>query len=693
MPEAPKMFGENKEKVFLEEYYHPSRDIQEAIFDVYEKLLRWRSLREQGYKQFNGKQLQDWLQESREKYWGYLPVSYDLDVPQFFVPETRNQVNYMLAKIANLRMKPSFEGVENFDIIKATILKDFFEYWRRSSNKKIKNFWAFLYTVINGTAIEFVGYKSKRNKVKDITMFDPVSGEVEWKDRDDEYSDAVEVLCNLEDIYIPKLWEPDIQEQEELIWRTLMKWSDFKNAFSGYELGEYVMPGMQFADQSIFSQFLAYDVKGSDFVEVIRYFNAPKDRYMIIANGVLLNPVRQKGKRDEILSPLPWNHKKLPFAKSIFEPLDANFFYGMSLPQKVKTPQEALNKMTELQMEREIRSVSSPIITTDPAVDLGLEFKAGRIYQVGVPVEQYKEMNVQPTSPAFQGFIASLNGMIQRAGTGSSYVAPGGKQPRSATEKAQEAQTQKEAVGLPQLFYQDLIEQISWLVIQNMIQFYTAEKTNKILGDRKFKKILNMINVQLAQGGTGNRYIRITDKPASGDDLKNEAWYRSMFSKERAEVIEVTPKMLRQMRFDIKIDFEKEEDIESERALFLDFSNMLITQFGQPGQDEQGQPTAPLIDKKKILFRIIEKFGENVSDFIPDQLESQYEQERFGMPSQQQPQQQQGQQMPQVDKNTQARLGMQNGAQGPAQQMNKQVGSSPLVNQQRPATRQPMTRV
>jgi len=691
---APDFYSQDK--VFLEEYYKPSKDVQEAIFDVYEKFIRWRSLREQGYKQFNGKQLQDWLQESREKYWGYLPVSYDLDVPQFFVPETRNQVNYILSKIANLRMKPAFEGVENFDVIKATILKDFFEYWRRSSNKKTKNFWAFLYTVINGTAIEFIGYKSKKHQVKDITMFDPISGEVEWTDREDEESDPVEVLCNLEDIYIPKLWEPDIQEQEELIWRTLMKWSDFKNAFSGYELSEYVMPGMQFADQSIFSQFLAYDVKGSDFVEVLRYFNAPKDRYMIIANGVLLNPVKQKGSRDEIVSPLPWNHKKLPFAKTIFEPLDASFFYGMSLPQKVKTPQEALNKMTELQMEREIRSVSAPIITTDPATDLGLEFKPGRIYQVGVPVEQYKEMNVQPTSPAFQNFVTGLNQMIQRAGTGASYTTTS-KQPRSATEKAQEASNQKEAAGLPQFFYEDLIEQVSWLVMQNMIQFYTAEKTNKILGDKKFAKILNMIDVKLAQGGIGNRYIRITDNPASKEELKQEAWYRSMFRKERAEIIEVTPKMLRQMRFDIKISFEKEEDIESERALFLDFTNMLMLQFGQSGVDAQGNPIEPLVDKKKILFRVIEKFGENISDFIPDQLMSEYESERFGIQEKKEittlnPLNPLNPSMPQADKNTQARLGMENGALGGGQNLG-QGTINPIMTKQRPKTRVASKRV
>ena len=669
-------------KILLEEFYRPSRDIQEAIFDVYEKFIRWRSLREQDYKQFNGKQAIDWWEESREKFWGYLPLSYDLDVPQFFFPETRNQVIAILSKISNLRMKPRFEGVENFDIVKSTVLKDLFEYWRRSSNKKIKNFWAFLYAVINGTSVVFVGYRSKKRTVKDITMFDPATGETEWEDRDDEESEVTEILCNLEDIYIPKLWEPNIQEQEEIIWRTLMKWSDFKNAFSGYELADYVFPGMQFADQSIFSQFLAYDVRGSDFVEVIRYFNKPKDRYMLIANGVLLNPMKQKGKKDEILSPLPWNHKQLPFAKTIFEPLDSSFFYGMSLPQKVKTPQDALNQMWELMLERERRSVSSPIITNDPNIQLGLEFKPGRIYQVGTDVNQYKELQVAPTTSSFWNVLNNLQGIVNRTGSGGLAATVQGKQPRSATEKAAEANREKENTGLYYMFYEDLMEQVAWLVVQNMIQFYTAEKTNKILGERKFHKILNMIDVQLAQGGNGNRYIRITDTPAPENELRQEAWYRSMFHKERAEIVEVSPKMLRQLKFDIKIDFEPDDSPTNERALFIDFTNMLMDRFGQPSavDPQTGQASEPpLIDKKKILFRLVEKFGENIADYIPDQLVQEYEQERFGMPAQQSQTA-----MPEVNKANQSLIGQENGAQGPAEAIGASMGQTPLPGKQRP---------
>jgi hypothetical protein len=651
------------QKVLLEEYYRPSRGIQEAIFDVYEKFIRFRSLREQSYKQFNGKMFSDWLQESREKYWGYLPLSFDLDVPQFFFPETRNQINSILGKVANLRMKPKFEGVKGFDLIKSIILKSLFEAFKRTKNQKIKNFWQFLYTVINGTCVVFVGYKSRQIERKRITLFDAATGETEWDTKSEEDSDVEEVICNLEDIYIPKLWEPDIQEQDEIIWRTLMKWSDFKNTFEGYSLAKYVFPGMQFADQSIFSQFLAYDVRGSDFVEIIKYFNVPKDRYMVIANGVLLNPIKEKGKKDEIISPLPWNHKRLPFAKTVFEPLDANFFYGMPLPQKVKSPQEALNKLWELALDRETRSVSAPIITTDPNANEGLEFKAGRIYGVGVPVSEYKELQVAPLSSSYWNMIGSLQSLMQRTGAGGLSVTSSGKQPKSATEKAAEQEAQKESSGLYYLFYQDLLEQTSWLVMENMIQFYTAHKVEECVGDKTFHKVLSLTEMQLAQGGMGNMEVRIADKLSSPSELKNESWFRSLMHKERVEIIECTPKMLQELKFDIKIDFEYENTPENEQALYTNWANWLMQTFYPLG----------LVDPKKILFRATEIKGELASDYIPDQMISDYEQERFGF-KQVQPVQQGN---PMNDQASQGQ-GQVMGKYGAAAAQKNKIGDNPL---------------
>jgi hypothetical protein len=629
-----------EEKYLLEDVYRPPQETMEFIFDIYDKYIKWRALRNQPYKQFNNQTLIDWLDDARKKFWGTMPLSYDAETPAFMMPDTRNQIIAILAKIANLRMKARFDGVEGFDAMKAVVLKDLVEYWKRGANRKLANFWQFLYNVENGTVVVFTAFKNRVRNVKNIKMYDPQSGETKYTEQELDESDVEDEIINLEDLYLPKIWEPDIQKQEEVIVRTLLKWSDFKDAFKGYANVDWVIPGSQFSDASIFADFLSYDVRGGDFVEVLRYFNAPKDQYAIIANGVLLNPLKvKKGKEEtEEIAPLPWNHKKLPFSKTIFEPLDANFFYGVPLAHKVKSPQEAVNKMMELLLDRERRAIAAPIITNDPTAEEGLEFKAGRIYQVNTDVNQYKELPISGSGASIWNTINTLQNIIAATGSGGigAPLLPS-RQPKSATEKAQLAQQQRETAGLYYLFYQDLLEQKTWLALKNMIQFYTATKTEKILGSRKFHKILSLSEIDLLEGGIGNRELRITDHPLKPQELYKESYMRSLFKKERVEIIEVTPKALQCLQFDIKITFEMEESPENERLIFLDFITRLINMFGQSG----------LLSQKKMLYRTIEKFGESVSDFVDEKIVSDYEKERFGFTSEQ-PQQSQPGQLPEA---------------------------------------------
>lgn len=656
-----------EQKILLEEHYKPSQKTMEFIWLVYEKFIKWRSLKEQTYKQFNSQNLLSYINDARQKFWGFSPLSYDVDTPQFFFPETRNQIISILSKIANYRIKPTFEGMEGLDIIKGTILEDLFEYWKRSANRKLDNFYQFLYNIVNGTVVVFAAYNSRVREVKTITMHDPKTGKTKYKTQELDESDVKETIVNLEDLYIPKMWEPSIQEQEEVIWRTLMKWADFKNAFCGYANADVVIPGQQFSDSSIFADFLSYDVKGADFVEVIKYFNAPKDQYAIIANGVLLNPLINADGEEEV-GPLPWNHKKLPFAKTVFEPIENNFFYGMPLAQKVRDPQQALNTMWELMLDRERRSNAAPIITNDSSVENGLEFKAGRIYQVQGDVAGYKELQVAPTSNSFWNVVNTLDGLIKSSAQGGVGPVLQGRQPRSATENAVANQEKKEALGLYSMFYKDLLEQKVWLVIKNMIQFYTTHKVRKILGDREYFKIIHLANTDLFQGGLGDQEIRITKKPHTSNELMEESYMRSLLKKEKVEIIEVTPESLQAIDFDIKVDFELENSPADERALYLDYITTMFNLFGP----------AQIISPKKAFFRLSEKFNENPSDLVDDNLLQEYEHEAFGTPlqKQQQPGMQGGTQggnpmMPTAQAANQQSLGARVGAQGGMQNIQR----------------------
>lgn len=676
---------ENKGTYKLEEVYHPSQEVQDEIFEIYTKYLKWRSYKTQLYKQFNNQTLDNYLMDSRQKFWGYLPISDDVDTPQFFFPETRNQIIKILSQIAALKPKASFEGVENFDIIKATVLGDLFEYWRRKSNRKIQNFWQYLYNIINGTVIVYTAYRSNVREVKNVTMYNSETGETKYTVDTLDTSDVEDMIVNLEDIFIPKMWQPDIQEQGELIWRVIMRYDDFKFMYKGYKNVDLVRPGAQFSDQSIFYDFLPFNIRTSDYVEVIKYFNSQEDEYAILANGVLLNSIMVSDEtgegQEEELAPLPWNHKQLPFSKTIFEPLDANFFFGMPLAQKVKSPQEALNMLWELMLERETRAVNVPIITNDPSVEMGIEFKPGRVYQVQGDPNSYKELQMNPTSGSFWNALTALDGMVQNTGSGGGGPISPSIQPRSARENMLNAQQQQQVGGIYNIFYQDLLEQKSWLTIKNMIQFYTSGKVKKILGEREFNKIITLTNTMLRAGGIGNREIRVTNKPVDPDILQKESYFRSLLRKERVEIIEVTPEALNALNFDIKMQFEQENSPESERFLFLDYITTVFKLFGQSG----------IISPKKAFFRISEKFNENPSDLVEDNVLMDYEQERFGIPNTQpiNPQQVPSEsQLPATQQYNNSMRGTMNGANGPmgnamepSPQMENNMNNEQLMNQ------------
>jgi hypothetical protein len=640
-----------KEKVLLEEYYKPSDEIMEHIFDIYAKYSKWKSSLNRQYKQFNSQTLYSYVDDSRKKFWGYIPLSYDTDTPQFFMPETRNQIIAILAKIASLIVKATFNGVEGLDMVKATTLRHIFDFWLRKPGRKLDNFWQFLYSIINGTVIVFTGYKSNVRTVKSIDTYDAKTGETSYTLKELDDSDTEEVIVNLEDFFFPKVWEPSIQKQNECIWRTIMLFSDFQEEFGGYELSKKVFPGSHFSDQSIFSELLSPDIKASEYVEVIKYFNKAKDQYSIIANGVLINPIKVRGLEE--ISPLPYNHKVLPFSKTIFEPLDTNFFYGTPLPQKVKSPQEAVNRLWELLLEREIRSVSSPIITNDPSVEFGIEFKPGRIYQVQGDPNSYKELSVAPTSSSYWNVVNTLNGMIQNTGSGGSGQVLQSLQPRSASEKSIEANNRKEVAGLYNLFYEDLLEQKAWLAIRTIVQFYTSSKVKRIIGTREFIKVLSLSESKLNIGGLGNRELRITETPAPKEDLAKESYMRSLLYKEKIEIIEATPEALRQIEFDVKISFDQENSPSTEKVLFLDYIRTLFGLFGNSN----------IISQKKAFFRMSEKFNENPSDLMEEGLEQEYNNDISEKPTPKEGQ------MPMMQNGLNSIRGEQNGAMGPGQAM------------------------
>lgn len=382
-----------------------------------------------------------------------------------------------------------------------------------------------------------------------------------------------------------------------------MTWSDFKRHYSMYPLSRVVRPGTMLSEESLFASLIDKSIFNSEKIEILNYYNTEEDEYGIIANGVFLNPVLSKQRKSRV-SPLPWNHKELPFAKTIYRPTSPPLFWGASLMHLAKDEIDAYNEIIEMSLDRIYKAINPPIITTDYSVPQGLKLKSGELYTAR---GEFKEIKMDPLDPSVWNVGALLQNQIERTSTPAISPSAPTRQPKSAMENLLRQQRELQSHQLQKLFFQDLLEQKVWLLIQNAIQFLTTESIKKKLG-KVFEKTLFIDDIQTPVG-ISSLEIRVKQSPQlkSPQELRGESILKSLANKKRVEIIEISIEALRDLKFDIGIKFDLENTPELKKALFMEFVKTIMSLF--PSQ----------IDPNKLLIRLFEIYNENPADYLPTQ--------------------------------------------------------------------------
>jgi len=612
---------QKEEKIKPEQLRKVSEKELNLVTEIYDKYIKWSAVVNAPFKQFDGLNLRQYLTVSRRLFWNYDPeavgiLSENLNKAKFnvFFPEIRNNLLEILSYFLSLRIKPVFNaGVDLYKNYIEHICSGIYENWRNVTKDKVQKFWDYLYLIENGTLIKYVGYENV--KVKRQYIKPKKDGNFSFEEREVQLNDEViSKRIPLENILFPKLHQPDIQEQGECILIERLSKEQFDLKYGNFERSKYVVPGSRIHHESAYADIIPLSTIGNK-IEVIKYFDAINDRYVILANGVWLNP---KNEKEEVF-PLPYNHKKLPFVKVIFEPFDANFFYGMSLPFKLRTPQQIYNLYNELLLVREMKEISPPILTSDfeaPTLKFGPS--------VVVPVQDvnaWKELKISPASPSFFQALALLKSNLAIRSPALPLTS---RQPRSATEKKIESYRTNQFYENYLRMIWDLFYQEINLVLKTAFQYYPASKIIRetIFGRREFNRILRIVNTNLPSGGVGTLEIRITPKPSYWEELEAEATIRGKKEKSKIEIIEVTPEFLESLDPVITaIQLEQENPPALEQALFKEKLSFIIQAFGN------------MISPTKALLRTFEILKENPSDWLDEamleRLYSAYE-ESFG---------------------------------------------------------------
>lgn len=607
------MIGEQPqgvEKIKLEDLRGDITDQELTIVNnTYYDFIKWRALREGSIKQFQGNSAEVFWKKSRELFWNTINTpSEDLKELglEFSIPFIKKEVMDFMGRLASQNYKTRLNG-EGLDIYGVKVLQGILDKWRFHSNDKVEKFFDLLYGQVNGTLCKFVGYNDSKLTYRYLKSY---TSETDFTidEKDTAYWDDVWTeIVPIEDVYLPKIWERNIQKQGRIIWKTEMDWKDFKNEFKSFDNAEYVYPGNQFAENSLYYTLLSgAGITSSDRVQVLKRWDVFKDEYTTIANGVWLNPIG-KGEKQQV-SPNPFNHKMLPFTWGIMDPIDEKFCYGMSLPFKIKDPHKLLNMSLTMMVEREFRSIDPPVLSSDFEAPK-LIYGQHKVIPVN-DINAYKELKLSDASPQFTNMMGTLQqDMSSLAQGGQGPAGAPSRQPRSAREVLQLEQVKQQALGNALTMYYDLIRQETMLVLKTALQFYPLKKYQKQKGN--ILRALTLPNYPLAQGGNGTMEIRFTKKKSNEFALWLESINKGLANGTKHEIIEAPLDFIEDLDFEITtIDLEPEQSSDLKKATFYEqVITPMISIYGPAG----------IADMGKVFLRHMEVMGEHPADYVATQ--------------------------------------------------------------------------
>ena len=582
----------------------------EAVADDVTDLIQWRSYRSGFARQFRGYDFESYLALSRELFWNSLSTKSDdlkkLEL-EFSIPFARKEAMDFLAKLVSQSIKPKLQG-DNLNALGMRILNGIYKRWAFKNNEKVETFWELLYGVMNGTVCSYIGFLSNDVQRRYLTSFDPETGSFSLKTEKEKYwNDVMKCVVPLEDIYLPLIYERNIQKQGRLIWRTQMDPKQFYSEFGHYKMAKYCLPGNRIADDSLYFKLLGgTGTTTSNKIDVIRKYDWIKDEFRISAGGILLNGLGSGN--DLQFAPMPFDHKMAPFTWGIMNPIDEKFAYGLSVPFMVKDPHKILNNFFSMFVERGIRELDPPIITSDLEAP---EFIFGQHKVIGVnDINAYKEFTLQPISQdTFTTVNALQQYMSSMANGGQSQVVPS-RQPQSARGVMTNQALQQEAMTNALTMYYDILRQRILLVLKTALQFYSVSDYEK--GDKAALRTLMVQDTPLSLGGIGDMEIRIVKDKKPDIDLFLEGIKKSAERGKKVEVVEVPTEWLQNVEVDVTdITLEPEKNTDLEKQAYV--ANVI-------------QPTlsffvpAGLADPSKTMMRFYEKMGESISDFATDSV-------------------------------------------------------------------------
>ena len=593
------MADQEAEEKVKPKIYVPDKEETKDLDFVYKEVEEMIDQRHQTPRQFNGRTLVQFVDDSDKRVQGYVPTREEQGKEEWqsnvFNQTTRNKLKAVVAGVSSTPPDLHYKAVSlldgGLDLRRAGVIENLVTHSRNNSNVETEIFWEAWTCATQGTVIKYDGFLKTKYKRKFIKSYDLITGEMDFEEKEVEVNDeCIDVLVPISEFFIKSFHIHDVQDQPAVAWIRYLDFDSIDKEFGQYKNFKYVTDKTragtcQDETETFFYKKWQKRVEDEGEYEVIKYYNRFKDKYCVVINGVLiLSAPMLWGRRDKIY----------PFSKTIFEPFSGkDFFYGDSLPNANMDVQDVINSLYNMSLDKTYRSMSPPLLAGMANKDL-LEMENENIgMDSTIYVEDINQIEYQKIPGITNSEMSMIKWVAQGMDMGTVDQTQQGIAGRGVTarEIVIANELAKKPKGVFFMFLTDLWIQKTKIRIPNILTNYTQPKVEEIVGPdgavtykESFRKIL-VEGSKFPDGSSGTLEIQFAqnaDKLPNRKELDiEEEKYR--IQGERYEKIGIVSTYLDEFSYDVQVISESlhQKDSAEAQAIFQEKAKTMVTYFPQ----------------------------------------------------------------------------------------------------------------
>jgi len=611
----------DEQRMFL-----PSAVELSLVSDVYTRFRRSADDRNRNFEYFDGINLIDYIDDSVRRFnTNYDEREYIEDwQARIHDPFTRTKVLAVLGKVNSVLPIASFKGRGDEDVRKGVLLTNLYEYAEEMEEYDEFMLHMLLEAIVKGTAIGYEGVVRKERKLRNVKG----TGDKITVTEDTEITTRLPgSIVPLEEFYPSSVGIRTISKMPYCFRRFVLPYASFLQDWNMYDKHKFVQPKRRHAQDEECPYYLDYmsDTVQEGEVELIQFYDKDNDQFVIMANGVWLNPIKDKDEK-ECISPLPFNHKELPFWEIKFD-FFGDFFYGKSLPDRLKSMQDVLNVLTNMLLDQSFLTIFPPLLTNGFDSIEEDYLRPGRrtpIDTQGLPISQaFQKLDLGTPSGWHQYILEYTRKIMEQSSLDSVSSGTAGVGGRTT---AQEIRTAAEGVtavlGIFGRMVNHGLKRKAMLKGANILQFWTDPKSPMIrrvlseTGPQKFGKVFNTFKLDGAVLTGGKRGTKVIEFYANKSDqpTKKELEARSIINQAesgtKTEIVALPGEYIRNFMFDVEMvtNPKKEASKEIEQALQLEKVRVYMSFFPQ------------LVDVAELAAATAEKMGDDPTKILKPEV-------------------------------------------------------------------------